>query len=190
MLVEHGIARMSEYTPDVDELRDQLKFHEAILANRFNFQIVFFGLVIAGASQLRYEKWSLVAICFIGAVFCFCLWRTILRSQDKVDVILEALFSDSAQDNVAKWTNMKSNEKSESARKLIPFMAHLCWIILLLLGTAAMFFQNDVLESTRAKAIPGMDGRDGAFDKDGVPGRDGRDGRDGLDGINFEPGEK
>lgn len=75
------------------DISEERAFIENLLSQRFNFFLVFFSLVIAGAmsapSQLFFQT-----ILTLGALICWLLALTVFRSQQKLDVLLSKIFED------------------------------------------------------------------------------------------------
>jgi hypothetical protein len=69
-------------------------FLETLLGQRFNFFLVFFGLVVAGALNAK-TQFYFQAILYLGTFICWCLACTLARSQQKLDLIIKELSRDS-----------------------------------------------------------------------------------------------
>lgn len=72
-------------------MSQEREFIENLLCQRFNFFIVFFGLVVAGTVASRSERLSCV-ILWSGAFICLFLATTLFRAQHKLDFILNGFF--------------------------------------------------------------------------------------------------
>lgn len=74
----------------MQDMGDEREHTENLLNQRFNFLIVFFSLVIAGAlaakSQPHFE-----IILTVGAVVCWLVSLTVFRCQQKFDIIFKKL---------------------------------------------------------------------------------------------------
>jgi len=80
-------------TSPVWDMSQERAFNEQLLNQRFSFFVVFFGLCIAGAlnakSQLHFQL-----VLSIGAVVTFLFALVLNRTQKKVDLVIEDLFTD------------------------------------------------------------------------------------------------
>jgi hypothetical protein len=65
-----------------------------LLGQRFNFFLIFFSLVIAGAVNARDADITQAVVLSMGAVICFCLMLTINRAQQKLDLIIDIILRD------------------------------------------------------------------------------------------------
>lgn len=75
------------------DMSQERAFIENLLGQRFNFFLVFFSLVIAGSVNSKTQL-HLQIILGIGTAVCVLLATTLTRSQEKLDLILDDLFSD------------------------------------------------------------------------------------------------
>jgi hypothetical protein len=66
------------------------ELHESILAARFNFFVVFFGIVIVGAVSAEKQE-HLQAILSVGCIVCLLIALTIVRIQMKTDYVIRQL---------------------------------------------------------------------------------------------------
>ena len=91
---ENGTANGRAPRWDISQER---AFLEALLGQRFNFLLVFFSIFIAGAVNIKNDRILLPAVILqpavltLGAIIAFFLAWAILRTQKKLDVILENL---------------------------------------------------------------------------------------------------
>ena len=69
-------------------------FIETLLGQRFNFFLVFFSLVIAGAINAK-SQFHFQVVLTIGAIISCLLARVLARTQQKLDLIITDLFTDS-----------------------------------------------------------------------------------------------
>lgn len=80
-------------SPSWDGSQERM-FIENILNQRFNFLLVFVGLVVSGAINARDNKLLQLAVLLFGTVVSFLLSWAIFRAHQKLDVILKTLYSD------------------------------------------------------------------------------------------------
>jgi hypothetical protein len=69
------------------------EFIENLLCQRFNFLLVFFGLVVAGALACK-EQLYLQILLWLGAFITFLISMTIAGLQWKLDIILGKIYLD------------------------------------------------------------------------------------------------
>ena len=118
------------------DMSQERAFIENLLSQRFNFFLVFFSLVIAGAinapSQLFFQT-----ILTLGAIICWLLALTIFRSQQKLDVLLKFIFEDSS--HPAKKADDACKNRG-SRRKIIgDIIPTICCTFLSVLSILAIF---------------------------------------------------
>lgn len=78
------------------DISQERQFVETILGQRFNFFLVFFALICAGALNAReWASYLQTSILTLGALICFALALAIMRAQHKLDLILAELGKDS-----------------------------------------------------------------------------------------------
>ena len=70
-------------------------FIENLLNQRFNFFLVVFSLVLAGALNSKVQL-HLQLVLTIGSILAVLLAAVLARSQEKLDIILADLFSDAS----------------------------------------------------------------------------------------------
>ena len=75
-------------------ISQEREFIENLLNQRFNFFLLFFSIIIAGIISAKTQL-ILIIVLLIGFVVCMILMATLIRAQQKLDIILEMLFSDS-----------------------------------------------------------------------------------------------
>jgi hypothetical protein len=90
-------------------------FIENLLAQRFNFFLVLFSLVIAGSVNAKTQT-HLQIILGIGLVICSLIALVLRRSQQKLDIILAELFADQSHpaaivDNIAKRSQLGGSRR-------------------------------------------------------------------------------
>jgi hypothetical protein len=86
-------ARARDTAGPTWDMSQERAFIENLLSQRFNFFLVFFSIVIAGAVNAKLQS-HLHIILGIGFLVCVLLALTLDRSQEKLDLILEELFAD------------------------------------------------------------------------------------------------
>lgn len=72
------------------DLSQERQFMENLFCQRFNFFIVIFSLVVAGAATAD-TAWKLNAVLIIGLVVCKLVWLTVYRNYVKLIWILKRL---------------------------------------------------------------------------------------------------
>jgi hypothetical protein len=76
--------------PDAWDLSQERAFIENLLCQRFNFLLVFYSLVVAGAFSTNSQSNFTIALT-IGAIVCSLFALPIARAQHKLDLILRHL---------------------------------------------------------------------------------------------------
>lgn len=76
---------------------EERAFIENLLCQRFNFLLVFFGLVVAGALECKERPVELQMVLWLGTVIVSLLSVTIAALQFKLGKILEEIFRDENQ---------------------------------------------------------------------------------------------
>ena len=84
-MTEEALAK-SEWT-----MSDERAFIENLLCTRFNFFLVFFSLVLAGAIAASDPTHFKTVLC-LGTMICVPFALTIARAQAKLDIALAELF--------------------------------------------------------------------------------------------------
>ena len=75
------------------DMSQERAFIENLLARRFNFFLVFFSIVLAGSVNAKTQV-QLQIVLGIGSIICVLFTMVLARSQEKLDLILQDLFSD------------------------------------------------------------------------------------------------
>ena len=75
------------------DMSQERAFIENLLNHRFNFFLVFFSIVLAGAVNAKTQT-HLQIILGLGSVICVLFAMVLRRSQEKLDLILNDLFTD------------------------------------------------------------------------------------------------
>ena len=87
--VEDG-DRVRSDAPDPWDLSQERAFIENLLCQRFNFLLVFYSLVVAGAFTTNSQENFNIALT-VGAIVCSLFALPIARTQHKLDLILRHL---------------------------------------------------------------------------------------------------
>ena len=74
-------------------MSDERSFFENLLVQRFNFLLVFAGLVVAGYVEAS-NDFVRLAVLLLGVSVCWPLRATLIRAQQKLTVIMRHLYSD------------------------------------------------------------------------------------------------
>jgi hypothetical protein len=117
------------------DLSKERAFMENLLNQRFNFYLLFFSIVVAGALSARTQV-MLNLILSIGFIICCLLMATLMRAQQKLDLILERLF-ESADHPVAVINRMAT--AGFSVRKTIGYVIPILCCAVLAVGVALAF---------------------------------------------------
>ncbi len=108
-------------------LSEEREFMENLLNQRFDFLLVFYALVIAGAvsanSQLQFS-----IILIVGAVVCLFLGLSIYRANTKLTLIIDRIF----QDPTHIVTQINEEAKKMRGRSLFSVRWIIGWFIPLL----------------------------------------------------------
>jgi hypothetical protein len=99
------------------DISQERAFMETLLGQRFNFLLVFFSLVMAGAVNSRESPFIQASVLSMGAIICFCLMLTINRSQQKLDLIIAIIMEDPHH----PVTVINALAKGPSRRRLIGY---------------------------------------------------------------------
>lgn len=115
---------------------------ENLLAQRFNFFLVFFSIIMAGSVNAKTQL-QLEIVLGIGSIICVLFALVLTRSQEKLDLILEDLLTDSS--HPATIVDKRSS-KGGSRRQIIGiWIPRLCCCILIvgfLLSLHGYFFRS------------------------------------------------
>jgi disulfide bond formation protein DsbB len=113
-------------------------FLENLLGQRFNFFLVFFGFVLNGSISAKTQVY-LSTILVIGSFVCWSLALTLRRSQQKLDIILEDLFTD--ETHPATIVNERCDKTgSRGKRKIIGYWIPTVCCVILTIGAALAVF--------------------------------------------------
>ena len=93
LTVRDNASTDSPSTPRWD-ISQERAFLENLLGQRFNFFLVFFGLVIAGSIQVRALPQIQALILAFGTIVSFLMMLTLFRAQAKLDLIFGLLIKD------------------------------------------------------------------------------------------------
>jgi len=116
--------------PPVWDMSQERAFMENLLGQRFNFFLIFFSLVIAGALNARSQV-HLNIVLPLGNLICWLLSLVLFRSQRKLDLILKKLLAD--ETHPASIIDMGAN--GISMRKLIGYVIPIICCSALTVGT-------------------------------------------------------
>src|SRR5687767_14781845 len=73
-----------------EDWRTELQYMETLLNHRFNFYLVFLGILISAAAQCR-ELNHLIIVLAIGTVVCWMLSFAIFRANRKLNILIPRL---------------------------------------------------------------------------------------------------
>jgi hypothetical protein len=94
---EQGFVKITENfrerTSPVWDMSQERALNDTLLGQRFNFFIVFFSLVIAGAINAKTQQ-QLEFVLAIGFVICLLLALVVARTHKKLNIILTILSAD------------------------------------------------------------------------------------------------
>lgn len=108
-------------------------FIENLLCQRFNFFMVFFSIVVAGAigtidfSSSKVNLIVSIAVLIVGSVICWLLKSVLKRSQEKLDIILDHLIP---AEHPAKIVDERARKGGSRRRFIGELIPTLCCIIL------------------------------------------------------------
>jgi hypothetical protein len=133
-------ASIRDKTPPVWDMSQERAFIETLLNQRFNFFLFMFSLVIAGGINSK-KQVHLQIILTIGAVITILLASLLVRSQEKLDIMLKYLFADKS--HPAAIVNALANPKGSRRRLLGIYIPIICCLLLV---TGAIMAWFDVLK--------------------------------------------
>jgi hypothetical protein len=116
------------------DVSQERAFIETLVNQRFNFFLIFFSLVIAGAVNAKVQQ-HLNAILIVGSIVCCLLARVLWRVQKKLNLILGELHK--SETHPAGVINKSAG--GGSARNLIGYVIPLICCTVLILATVASF---------------------------------------------------
>ncbi len=118
------------------DMSQERAFIENLLGQRFNFFLIFFSLVVAGAlnakSQLHFQ-----IVLTIGGIICGLFAQVLARSQQKLDLILDDLFQDST--HPARIIDDRAKPK-RGKRKIIGILIPQICVSVLVMGAIFAWF--------------------------------------------------
>lgn len=76
------------------DISQERVFMETLLNQRFNFFLLFFSIVLAGAINARSDIYISATVCTVGLVICCLVRQAIDRASHKLDLIFQELSSD------------------------------------------------------------------------------------------------
>lgn len=116
-------------------LSDERSFIENLLCTRFNFLLVFFSLVVAGALAAS-DPLHFKSVLVVGAVITIPFAGTIMRAQAKLDILLPEIFKD--EKHPARFADDKC--RGPSMRRWIGYwIPAICSLALLVGAILALF---------------------------------------------------
>lgn len=121
-------SERDEKSPVWDMSQERV-FIEQLLNQRFNFFLTIFTLVIAGAINAKQQLHLQIILC-LGLAIEFALASLLARSQEKLDLILRDLFSDSSH----PATIIDARAKPEGSRRRLVgvWIPRTCCVVLFL----------------------------------------------------------
>jgi disulfide bond formation protein DsbB len=97
------------------DMSQERVFMENLLGQRFNFFVVFFSVVIAGSINSKSQFLAAIVLT-VGVVIALLFARVLARTQEKLDLILQDLFTDPS--HPAKIIDDRAT-KTTSKRRII-----------------------------------------------------------------------
>ena len=129
-------ASQRDQQSPVWDMSQERVISEQLTSQRFNFFVIFFSLVIAGAINAK-QQWQLQSVLTLGSIFCILLARVLRRTQEKFDLVLEDLFTDPT--HPATIINKRADPNG-SVRRIISIWIPTIACITLLLGALLAAF--------------------------------------------------
>ncbi len=111
------------------DMSQERAFIENLLARRFNFFLVFFSIVMAGSVNAKTQP-QLQIVLGIGSAICVLFAMVLARSQEKLDLCLEDLFTDLS--HPAKIIDQRASQGGSRRRVLGIWIPRLCCAILII----------------------------------------------------------
>jgi hypothetical protein len=112
------------------DMSQERVFEETLLNQRFNFFLLFFSLVAAGSVNARTQV-LFDAILAVGTIVCVLLALVLSRTQQKLELILDDLFTD--ESHPATIVDRRVRKRGGSRRRLIGL--YIPWICCTILVT-------------------------------------------------------
>lgn len=103
------------------DLLSERDFIETLLCERFNFLLLFYSLVVAGALQTTQPR-TFAAILGLGALICTMLAFSIARSQLKLDLILDEV-KETCPNDPSVLQDQWANDSARFKRACVPCYA-------------------------------------------------------------------
>jgi len=111
------------------DISQERAFIETLLGQRFNFLLVFFSIIVAGAVNARDVPFMQAAVLSLGAVITYYLASAIGRSQEKLDLILGIIFKEQRTHPATVADQLAS--RNGSRRKVIGYtIPRICFWVL------------------------------------------------------------
>jgi hypothetical protein len=109
-------------SPNAWTLYNERVFLEELLQSRFNFFLVTFSLIVAGAASIiagdtsDASKPTLIFLLVFGLILCILMWATIYRIYVKVDIVLEICYENSQLFDEIKNRIIKKEKEKEKEK--------------------------------------------------------------------------
>ncbi|MBI2843646.1 MAG: hypothetical protein HYX78_09630 [Armatimonadetes bacterium] len=149
-------AVQGEKGSPVWDISQERAFIENLLTTRFNFFLVFFSVIVAGAVNAK-EQVHLQLVLGLGAFICLLLSSVLGRSQEKLDLILEDIFQDDS--HPAAIINNRANREGSRRRLIGVWIPRLCVAVLLIAFVASIVGFLAVPRIPKTKLITGSNYR-------------------------------
>lgn len=111
---------------------------ETVLMQRFNFLIVFFGVVIVGAANVHDHIMRGILL-GVSTLICFMIAQTLWRSQDKLDAVFDSMVAKFPTHPI-KTSNDAANKIGSSKRYLVGRCVPWTCVVVLFAGAVASFW--------------------------------------------------
>jgi len=118
------------------DMSQERAFLENLLVQRFNFFLVFFSIVMAGSVNAKTQP-QLEIVWGIGSIICVLFALVLTRSQEKLDLILQDLFTDPS--HPATIIDQRSSKGGSRRRVLGIWIPRLCCCILIVGFVLSLF---------------------------------------------------
>ena len=106
---------------------------EQLVGQRFNFFLVFFSVIVAGAVNAKVQL-HLQSVLTIGSIICFVLTRALYRTSNRLDVILSIL----REDNTHPYTIVSKRIGGTGVRKILwQYLPSFCYASLVIAAVLA-----------------------------------------------------
>jgi hypothetical protein len=129
------------------DINQERVFMENLLAQRFNFFLVIFSLVLGGsASANSQSKFILIMIC--GLVICLLMWAAVYRIYIKVDIVLKMCYEHEEHflKEIARRTNQRGFKGLIGVNSLVGIWIPLVCILMIVI--ALILSEFGILKAT------------------------------------------